>query len=1013
MAKDPDSRNAAERGLEWWPNALPDSPLWRWIPLLLAIQAQQPEGWRWKLNNANDPESKNLLLDVLGANESTDEEEYDLLIINKWCSGSNQIEHSISKREYSIQNLKEGGLLLSQPGTSISSREANKDLLWVQPDIAIYRQQESIWLTNLKGQLSRLLDRGLHLQRLADNNAMNLRSRLQEHNQLLLSYAQRVNEMKRSSSWRLTRPLRQLVDQLRKQTPAIELPETPPLSITQDMAIARSPVDAIKEHAKNAKAMTLLEQQGQQVHRDDQRTILIVIHEASLTGAPILAWNLTNELKNDHNLIIISLRRGSLERHLLNNCTWLITPSENNEPFDYELAGPLLDHLIKTENVTWALINSIESWRWPEMLHQHGIPCVMLIHEFATYCTENDAFINACLWSTEVVLSSPATHADMKRVFPELEETPIELQPQGRCQIPGHTFQTESISPTTPFHLCSIPVLNECHREEWLDTCSLIVGSGTLTPRKGADLFISVCNRVIRTTTQPVLCLWLAGPDRTSDYKGTRMWCDDQIRRSGIEGRVVIIHAHEHYESLMRRADLFLLTSRLDPLPNVTLDSLHNGIPTLTFSQASGTASWLELDPWLSERCVAPYLDTNAMAEQAQHLLNNRNERMKVGSKVKDLAQKTFSMRNYNQQIRSLGNFCVEYKKQTEKTIQQIIDSKVFDPEMAISPLSSELEMVPMISQYLQCWKRKIQIRKPFAGFHPGLFADHYPNIPGDPLQAWLKQGRPLGPWQQRVLSPSSDLTKSRTTSLRTGIHIHVHHLDLFEEIIERIAFNRTQPMLWISITNPKLECAISKLLEDRGLNIAKLHCYPNHGRNFGPLLQGLGQELDEHCDLYAHLHTKRSQHLNPNVTTQWRKFLMDHLLGQDGCPVMDSIVNTFEHDPNLGMVYADDPHCIGWTENKGSARLLMNKLGLSTEEQNLVMPPKITNVDFPIGSMFWMRSRCLSRVWTCRRLKDAIPKEPLANDGTVLHALERLIPALCRLAGFTTAVTHVPGSQR
>ena len=99
MAINPGSRNAAERGLEWWPNALPDSPLWRWMPLLLAIQAQQPEHWRWKLDNANDPDSKNLLSDVLGGNESTDEEKYDLLVMNQWCSGFNQIEHSSSNEK--------------------------------------------------------------------------------------------------------------------------------------------------------------------------------------------------------------------------------------------------------------------------------------------------------------------------------------------------------------------------------------------------------------------------------------------------------------------------------------------------------------------------------------------------------------------------------------------------------------------------------------------------------------------------------------------------------------------------------------------------------------------------------------------------------------------------------------------------------------------------------------------------------------------------------------------------
>ena len=1013
MAIDPCSRTAADKGLEWWPNALPDSPLWRWLPLLLAIQAQQPGQWRWRLNNTDDQESTNLLLNVLKGNEGTDDEKYDLVIINRWYRNSNQIKNSASNQDCSILGLKEGGLILSLPNSSQLDDKANKDLFWTRPDIAIYKLKQSNWLANLEGNISKLLERGLYLQRLADSNAIDLRKHLQIKNQLLLKYAQRVNELEKSSSWRMTEPLRQLADRLRNQEPTGCLPEISKLSLKLNMPAARSPVDAARELSETSIESRLLEQKGKQLHRHERKTILIVIHEASLTGAPILAWNLTDDLKNDHNLIILSLRRGALEQDLLNHCTWLITPSEENEPFDYKNAEQLINYLVKKDNLSWALLNSIETWRWSKMLGQHGTPCVMLIHEFATYCTEKDAFKDACIWSAKVVLSSPATHIDMKRVFPELKETPIEMLPQGRCQIPGHNIEREPISPFKPFRLSSIPELNHWHNSEWLDECSLIVGSGTLAPRKGADLFISVCNRVLNRSTKPVLCLWLAGPDRTSDYKTTRMWCDDQIRRSGIEGHVMIIHAHEHYESLMRRADLFLLTSRLDPLPNVTLDSMHNGIPTLTFSQASGTASWLELDPWLRKRCVAPYLDTNAMAEQARHLLDNRDEHIKVGTKVKDLAKKTFSMSSYKQKIRGLGEHCVEYKEQKEKAIKQIMDSKVFDPDMAISPHSSVVEMAPMISHYLQCWKRKIGMRKPFAGFHPGLFADHHPDIEGDPLQTWLKHNRPLGPWQQRVLSLDSESIKLKTQNRRIGLHIHVHYLDLLEEIIERIKFNQAQPKLWISITNPELEYSISELLCKRGLDVAKIQCFLNRGRNFGPLLQGLGEELDQECDLYAHLHTKRSQHLNPKDTKQWRKFLMDHLLGQDGCPVMDNIVDAFEQDPNLGMVFADDPHCIGWTENQESARLLMKKLELNTKEQNLIMPREMKTVDFPIGSMFWIRSRCLSRVWTSKSLKDVIPKEPLANDGTVMHALERLLPGLCRLEGFTTAVTHIPGSRR
>ena len=854
---------------------------------------------------------------------------------------------------------------------------------------------------------------------------MHLRSRIQhitslyadqarQQHQLLLNYSERVNEMKGSSSWRLTTPLRQLADQLRNQKPAGDLPAIPPLYIADNLPTARSPVDAAMETSEQSKSATVLEQQGQQLHHEDRKTVVVVIHEASFTGAPILAWNLINDLKNDHNIVIISLRRGSLEKDLLSVCTWLISPTEHNQAFDYDLAMPILRELIASQPVHWGLTNSIETWRWPKMMHQLGIPTVMLIHEYATYCTEKNAFRDACQWSTRVVFSSPATHADMTRVYPELVNTPVELIPQGRCQIPGQKEQKQTASDTKPFQLSSIPELAQRHDCEWLDQCLLVIGSGTLAPRKGIDIFISVCNRLLQQSSQPVLCLWLAGPDRTSDYKTTKMWSDDQIRRSGIEDQVLIIHAHDNYDNLIERADLFLLTSRLDPLPNVSLDSLHNGVPTLTFSQASGTASWLERDPWLSKRCVAPYLDTETMAALAHQLLKNNDERKNVSDRVKNMANATFSMHRYKLKIRSLGELCITSSQQQRAATEEIIQSKIFDPDVATSPTNVPTTNINLtISDYLQSWERQVQMRKPFAGFHPGLFADHSTNTTGDPFHAWLRNNRPQGPWQQAVLTPTSNSHPRPISDCQIGIHIHVHHLDLLEEIVERLAHNQNTPKLWISITDPSLQEPIENMINKRSLSIVDIRCYPNRGRNFGPLLQGLGHELDQHCDLYAHLHTKRSQHLDATTTARWREFLLDHLLGRDGCPVMDTIIAAFNADPNLGMVYADDPNCIGWTSNQTSARLLLNQLGLSNEEQDSVMPPGISTVDFPIGSMFWLRSGCLSKVWGSPWPTDAIPQEPLPSDGTVLHALERLLPALCRHNGFETAVTHVQGSRR
>ena len=40
-------------------------------------------------------------------------------------------------------------------------------------------------------------------------------------------------------------------------------------------------------------------------------------------------------------------------------------------------------------------------------------------------------------------------------------------------------------------------------------------------------------------------------------------------------------------------------------------------------------------------------------------------------------------------------------------------------------------------------------------------------------------------------------------------------------------------------------------------------------------------------------------------------------------------------------------------------------------------------------------------------------PPEPVPIDGTMLHAIERLLPVICTNQGFSFETTHVPGVGR
>jgi hypothetical protein len=70
------------------------------------------------------------------------------------------------------------------------------------------------------------------------------------------------------------------------------------------------------------------------------------------------------------------------------------------------------------------------------------------------------------------------------------------------------------------------------------------------------------------------------------------------------------------------------------------------------------------------------------------------------------------------------------------------------------------------------------------------------------------------------------------------------------------------------------------------------------------------------------------------------------------------------------------------------------------------------TILDFPIGTTFWARTQALRPLLALTDWSD-YPTEPVPIDGTILHALERLLPFAARQAGYRYATTHVPGVTR
>ena len=114
---------------------------------------------------------------------------------------------------------------------------------------------------------------------------------------------------------------------------------------------------------------------------------------------------------------------------------------------------------------------------------------------------------------------------------------------------------------------------------------------------------------------------------------------------------------------------------------------------------------------------------------------------------------------------------------------------------------------------------------------------------------------------------------------------------------------------------------------------------------------------------------------------------------------MMDKIITDLNQNKSLGLVFPSDNTCVGWCDNYNIASKLALQMGIEK------LP---THIDFPVGSMFWAKKGALASLYELNLKWEDYPEEPLGYDGTMLHALERLLPIIAEKEGYTIKTTHI-----
>jgi lipopolysaccharide biosynthesis protein len=223
---------------------------------------------------------------------------------------------------------------------------------------------------------------------------------------------------------------------------------------------------------------------------------------------------------------------------------------------------------------------------------------------------------------------------------------------------------------------------------------------------------------------------------------------------------------------------------------------------------------------------------------------------------------------------------------------------------------------------------------------------------------------------------------------------VHVYYPELLDELMSHLAAIHVPFDLLVTYAMdqaPVLETAGLSHLRGRAILAVE-----NRGRDLWPLAQLVNAGLLDRYSVVLKVHTKRSgwrdgHELLGGSGDTWRATLLEGLLG---APTdVAEILGAFGTSADLGMVTADGS-VLGpdfWGRDLSMAADLLARLDLPLRQEALV---------FAAGSMYWVRASILRRLRDLRLISSDFQPERGQVDGTMAHALERVIGLLCLDAG-------------
>ncbi|MGC7846712.1 glycoside hydrolase family 99-like domain-containing protein [Desulforudis sp. 1088] len=356
------------------------------------------------------------------------------------------------------------------------------------------------------------------------------------------------------------------------------------------------------------------------------RRIVVVSHDAHPHGAQLLALHMARELcQLGFSVDMIVLGNGVL----LSKFQQVASVHRIN--LDREPSNQVLKRLrvLRTNGAEVAIVNTTVSGRLIPLLKQAGFVVVSLIHELPG------------------ILNSYQLHEHARAIADNTDciVFPAAQVKAGFEDFVGHLLKQAVIRPQG-LYLRS-PLCTGMDRElirskirKQLGLASdtrIILSAGYADYRKGLDLFIDACLKVINQNPK-VVALWVGHVDqKLMDQQMAK------IDAAGVQNRFIFPGRVDQPQEYFIAADVYALTSREDPFPSVVLEAYDALTPVVAFKGCGGFEEFLKRDCGV----LVPAFDIDAYAKELMNLIEDQDTARRYAEQGRAIVEREFSFRHY------------------------------------------------------------------------------------------------------------------------------------------------------------------------------------------------------------------------------------------------------------------------------------------------------------------------------------------------------------------------------